>query len=412
MRSPSSLCRCCTVAQRPARAIGIHIVSDHRVLGGTGCGKTSFCNAASGSSLKVSHGLRSCTTELQTVELVLDEQPVILIDTPGFDDTVKPQALVLKEIATSLRLLFQGERNVDGLIYMHRISDIRMGGTSLNIYRIFSKLCGAGAMKNVVIATTMWSQVRAEVGRTREEELRNNYFKNALDRGARMASHDGSKDSAIKIITDLLAIMTEPQMLQVQDDMVIQRKAIHDTEAGMQLDKELDQLILDLQSGNLSESPTEKLQQAQTALEREKASLRTDVDEEVVTRLQTLFGQMFEAPSSQPARPESSNVIQPGHDVAHNLMHDALLAQNLPAQSPPEHYQSQPPQPTCSFSDQISRLGDPSKSLSTHVVPTLSDDPNCQTRVDFQHTQTNSRVEHSPEKSKEENSICGCCVAM
>jgi len=47
--------------------------------------------------------LESCTPEVQLAnEFALDGRRVILIDTPGFDDTTKSDTEVLKNIATFL----------------------------------------------------------------------------------------------------------------------------------------------------------------------------------------------------------------------------------------------------------------------------------------------------------------------
>ena len=48
-------------------------------------------------------GLEPCTTEVQlSDEFTLDERRVILIDTPGFDDTLKSDTEVLQMIAAFL----------------------------------------------------------------------------------------------------------------------------------------------------------------------------------------------------------------------------------------------------------------------------------------------------------------------
>ena len=45
-------------------------------------------------------GLESCTAEVQlSSEFILDGRPVVLIDTPGFDDTSKSDTDILKLIA-------------------------------------------------------------------------------------------------------------------------------------------------------------------------------------------------------------------------------------------------------------------------------------------------------------------------
>lgn len=62
-----------------------------------------FVNLVSESSLQVGSGLHSCTAEVQAAKpFLLDGRPVTLLDTPGFDDTVKSEAEVLRLIANFL----------------------------------------------------------------------------------------------------------------------------------------------------------------------------------------------------------------------------------------------------------------------------------------------------------------------
>ena len=89
-------------------------------MGATGSGKTSvssiclvvirnspgclqFINLASGSGLRVGKELESCTAEVTLADLFnLDGRRVILIDTPGFDDTTTSDTDILKLIAAFL----------------------------------------------------------------------------------------------------------------------------------------------------------------------------------------------------------------------------------------------------------------------------------------------------------------------
>ena len=58
---------------------------------------------ASQSNLRVGKRLGSCTAEVQLADkFTLDGQPVVLIDTPGFDDTKKSDTDILKSIAAFL----------------------------------------------------------------------------------------------------------------------------------------------------------------------------------------------------------------------------------------------------------------------------------------------------------------------
>ena len=62
-----------------------------------------FINLASHSSLRVGMNLGSCTDEVQLAdEFTLDGRRLVLIDTPGFDDTTKSDTDVLKMIADFL----------------------------------------------------------------------------------------------------------------------------------------------------------------------------------------------------------------------------------------------------------------------------------------------------------------------
>ena len=62
-----------------------------------------FVNQASGSCLKVGRDLDSCTSAVQeSKEFVLDGRRVVLVDTPGFDDSHKSDTDVLKSIAAFL----------------------------------------------------------------------------------------------------------------------------------------------------------------------------------------------------------------------------------------------------------------------------------------------------------------------
>ena len=62
-----------------------------------------FINRASGSSLRVGTGLEPCMDEVNPVDaFTLDGRPVVLIDTPGYDDTSKSDTDILNLIAAYL----------------------------------------------------------------------------------------------------------------------------------------------------------------------------------------------------------------------------------------------------------------------------------------------------------------------
>lgn len=62
-----------------------------------------FINSASGGNLRVGQGLKSCTSKVQIASTFeLDGRDVTLIDTPGFDDTTRSDAEILRMIAAFL----------------------------------------------------------------------------------------------------------------------------------------------------------------------------------------------------------------------------------------------------------------------------------------------------------------------
>ena len=64
---------------------------------------TQFVNLVSGSNLITSDALESCTNAVQPGRpFDLDGRRVVLIDTPGFDDTVRSDVDVLNMIAAFL----------------------------------------------------------------------------------------------------------------------------------------------------------------------------------------------------------------------------------------------------------------------------------------------------------------------
>ena len=220
-------------------------------------------NVASGSSLRVGEGLRSCTANVEIAQAFeLGGQSVTLIDTPGFDDTTKSDTEVLRMIAAFLATLFvlicyakfwrscisicnryEGGQKLTGLIYIHRISDNRVGGISARNLRMFRKLCGEKTMRNVVVVTNMWGEVNHKTGETRESELRRDedFFKPILESGALIVRHDNTHKSAHDIIRHILK--NQPLSLQVQRELVDEKKEISQTEAGAELNRELMQQI-------------------------------------------------------------------------------------------------------------------------------------------------------------------------
>ena len=131
-----------------------------------------------------------------------------------------------------------------GFIYIHRISDTRVGGTSKRNLRMFQKLCGQDSFKNIIIVTTMWDRVTQEQGQQREQELKlsDELFKPLIDGGATMARHDGTRGSASIVIHDLSR--RSDTIAQIVHELVTEKKGLLDTEAGMELQSDVRSVLL------------------------------------------------------------------------------------------------------------------------------------------------------------------------
>ncbi|TDL13236.1 hypothetical protein BD410DRAFT_823264 [Rickenella mellea] len=209
-------------------------------MGATGSGKTSFINMASQSSLRVGSSLESCTLDIQLANpFTLDGCNITLIDTPGFDDTTRSDSDILQLIASFLSLSYEQGHALSGIIYVHRISDVKMGGMSRRNFSLFRKLCGDNAMKNVAIVTTRWDCVQPDVGKSRELELTNNdaFFKPVLDLGAKMMRHQPQTPDGTQAILRRL-IKNQPVALQIQEELVDRQLHLSQTMAGAELGKE------------------------------------------------------------------------------------------------------------------------------------------------------------------------------
>ncbi|CAE6413266.1 hypothetical protein RSOLAG22IIIB_04101 [Rhizoctonia solani] len=211
------------------------------IFGATGTGKTTFVNDASGGDLRVGHSSHACTKDVeQSPPFRVDDRNVVLFDTPGFDDTHLSDTEILKRISGFLAASYKEGFKLTGIIYMHRITDIRMGGISRRTFNVFRKLCGQDSLSNVLLVTNMWSDPPTPEQIERETELRTHedFFQPAIEQGATMVrrTHKDTQ-SAHDIIRMLLE--KDPIAMQVQQELIDEGKALLDTGAGREVEHEL-----------------------------------------------------------------------------------------------------------------------------------------------------------------------------
>ena len=239
------------------------------VLGMTGAGKSTLVQRCTGEiDAQVGHGLQSCkpsslpnlnllvnsstddvacvgTGDLSVYSFFHDNHHVHMIDTPGFDDTSRSDIDTLRTISNYLSVSFTNGVRIGGIIYLHRVSDNRLSGSSFKNLRMFKKLSGASAWPHTIIGTTMWQSDQHEQGERREKELVDNedYFGEMLAQGTkvfRIAEHgsgaEEEKESAIRIVSYLVQRMSSsPEVeLEIQRQLVLEDRTLDATSAGQE----------------------------------------------------------------------------------------------------------------------------------------------------------------------------------
>ncbi|KIM82896.1 hypothetical protein PILCRDRAFT_820190 [Piloderma croceum F 1598] len=209
------------------------------VMGPTGAGKSTFIDRATRQDGgTIGHGLRSFTNDIRTVRAnhPIDGRPVVFVDTPGFDDTYKSDMEILTMIADWLVKTYKNKSNLTTIIYVHDITDSRMGGSERKSLLIFATLCGQKAMPNVTIVTTKWNKVRIEEGIQREQELKAGYWKDMIDAGCGTAHFEGTYGSAWNIIGSLGN--KNGAQVELAHEIVHSKLPLNETQAGIALDED------------------------------------------------------------------------------------------------------------------------------------------------------------------------------
>lgn len=182
------------------------------LMGVTGSGKSSFISqVVEGAATTVNISQESCAMEPKCYSFKHHSgRDIHLIDTPGSYCL----RLRFSDFFASLTQAYGPSFTLNGIIYLHRITDPHLGGPGLESTNWFKRICGNGAFRNVVLATTMWTDqhgrpnVPHEVAVQRENLLTENdrswgIMKNM---GSRVVRHTPDKNSAMDIVEGLMSL--------------------------------------------------------------------------------------------------------------------------------------------------------------------------------------------------------------
>lgn len=177
---------------------------------------------------------------MTAVPCTIGGENVMLVDTPGFSDTNISDTEILRRIATWMTDTYNDGCLLSGIIYLHRIIDVRMEGPSLKNLRMMKKLCGANSLRNVVLATTMWEKVAEEEGFRREAELKDDFWKDMIVGGSavtRIRTETGNDARAL--VKSLLK--NKPRPTRIQEELH-SGKSLRQTDAGTEIMEEIAKL--------------------------------------------------------------------------------------------------------------------------------------------------------------------------
>ncbi|KAJ5678495.1 P-loop containing nucleoside triphosphate hydrolase protein [Penicillium maclennaniae] len=222
------------------------------VIGATGSGKSTFISALVEEDIGISHSLISATATCRVYSFRQSGGNLVtLIDTPGFNDTGLEESEVLRNIAFMLTRTYHRGIRLSGIIYTHRITDVRVGGSGKRMMKLVRNICGEEAFPRVILATTMWQAL--DTDRTAYAQAVNNeielqsteYFWGAMcDGGSKLMRWDGSRKSATAMVDFLSQLQAQKGKvtLQIQKEMVDLHKVLNDTMAGCTVNNRITEL--------------------------------------------------------------------------------------------------------------------------------------------------------------------------
>lgn len=133
---------------------------------------------------------------------------------------------------------------LSGIVYLHRITDNRMAGSQYRNLRTFRGLVGDDAMKNVILLSTMWEKVQPDIGKRREGQLRDIFWKGMIERGSRIDRLEKNNyDEAWRVLTRLIKESQAQEAILLQKEVVELGKQLNETQAGKNLYTQFQKLL-------------------------------------------------------------------------------------------------------------------------------------------------------------------------
>jgi hypothetical protein len=216
---------------------------------------------------------------------------VLLIDTPGFDDTVRSDADIIVEISKCLLAQKKLGVRLMGAIYLYDITRLRMTGSLQRQLVIMKLIVGKESYKHVLLVTTKWGDKnRRSEFENRQAELEDEYWEDIIEEGASVCKFDGSTESARGIVSQLNAGTDVTLALQRQ---MTARNHVHlkDTDVGRYAlkSREDNRKYYQRLKRKPSKTSKEELDELETSLrlgQKDPAKLEVELDEKIEQMIQ------------------------------------------------------------------------------------------------------------------------------
>ena len=185
------------------------------------------------------------TQHIEEVMCKVGDEYVMLVDTPGFNDTYRTDIEVLTELAEWLKDKWEDDLLLSGIIYLHPITDEKMYGSNVQSIRMFRKMCGNRNLNNVMLATTKWeNESNREVALAREEQLKatEGFWGTMIAYGSKVGRCENTPAGAERLVTEVLDIGKDRFMPKMQKQLGPENKHLLDTDAGAELSKALKEM--------------------------------------------------------------------------------------------------------------------------------------------------------------------------
>ncbi|KAH6905904.1 P-loop containing nucleoside triphosphate hydrolase protein [Coprinopsis sp. MPI-PUGE-AT-0042] len=273
------------------------------VMGPTGVGKSTFIKEYTGNQdVEVGHQLQSCTRDVSWYQATVPRRfprlagrRLILVDTPGFDDTYADDSEILKRVSAWLAQSYNKQMHIAGVIYMNDISQKRMFGSTRMNLNMFTKLCGVAFFTKVVLATSQWDLLpEPATGDNREEELKRDFWKNI--QGAKIMRVQKNPDIANDtsphkaIVNHLLDAHSRHldernEILEIQKEIVDLKKILPATKAGKELKYTIEELIklqkAALANNGVDEQGKQEMEKKQRLLKEQLKAVKSSLSDKI-----------------------------------------------------------------------------------------------------------------------------------